>query len=88
MVFIDTPLDIAMARRLLRYLTIHAEQGPGSSLEFLGSHLTSYLKGARSLFLELEEQIKGNCDVVLDGRLTVDELAAAICLRLVQLRPN
>ena len=82
MVFIDTPLDIAMARRLLRDLTIHTEQGAENSAKCLNAHLYSYLNGGRSLFLELGNQIKGNCDIVLDGRLTVDELAATICLSL------
>ena len=82
MVFIDTPLDIAMARKLLRYITAPTEKATENSIKCLNAHLTSYLNGGRLLFLELENQIKGNCDIVVDGRLTVDELAASICRRV------
>ncbi|MCH8989817.1 MAG: hypothetical protein IIA92_13560 [Chloroflexi bacterium] len=88
MVFIDTPLDIAMARRLLRDITTHTVKGAENSIKSLNAHLSSYLNGGRLLFLELENQIKSNCDIVLDGRLTVDELAATICMRLRQRQPN
>ena len=84
MVFIDTPLDIAMARRLLRDITTPTRQGAEDSIKSLNAHLYSYLNGGQLLFLELEKQIRGNCDIVLDGRLTVDELAATICKRLRQ----
>ncbi len=88
MVFIDTPLDIAMARRLLRDITSHTGQGAEDSIKSLKANLSSYLKGGQSLYLELEKQIKRNCDMVLDGRLTVDELAATIYKRLRQQQPN
>ena len=84
MVFIDIPLDIAMARRFLRDFTTDAE----NFVKGLDNHLSSYLDGGRLLFLELENQIKGNCDIVLDGLLTVDELAATIRLRLRKLWPT
>ena len=84
MVFIDTPLDIAMARRLLRDITTPTRQGAEDSIKSLNAHLYSYLNGGQLLFLELEKQIRGNCDIVLDGRLPVDELAATIYKRLRQ----
>ena len=82
MVFIDTPLDIAMARRLLRDITTHSGQGAEDSIKSFNAHFSSYLGGGRLLYLELENQIKSNCDIVLDGRLTVDDLAASICRRV------
>ncbi len=84
MAFIDTPLDIAKARRLLRDINTHTGQGAEDSIKSLNAHLSSYLNGGQLLFLELEKQIRGNCDIVLDGRLTVDELAATIYKRLRQ----
>ena len=88
MVFIDTPLDIAMARRLLRDITNHTGQGAEDSIKSLNSNLSSYLNRGQLLYLELENQIKRNCDMILDGRLRVDELAATIYMRLRQLQPN
>ena len=84
MVFIDTPLDIAMARRIMRDFTTHTKKGTEYSVECINAHLSTYLNGGRLLFLELGNQIKGNCDIVLDGHLTVDELAATIHKRLRQ----
>jgi hypothetical protein len=64
------------------------EQGNEDSVKSLYAHISSYLNGGRLLFLELENQIKSNCDIILDGRLTMDELAETIRLRLMQSRPN
>ena len=88
MVFIDTPLDIAMARRLLRDTPTHTGQVVGDSIKSLKADLSSYLNGGQSLYLELEKQIKRDCDMVLDGRLGVDERAARICKRLGQQQPH
>ncbi len=88
MVFINTPLDIAMARRLLRDITSPTGQGAEDSIESLKADLFSYLNGGRLLYLELENQIKSNCDIVLDGRFTVDKLATTIYMRLSQQQPN
>ena len=80
----------AIARKLLaaghevRTITGHPGPCAEDSIKSLNAHLSSYLNGGRSLFLELEEQIKGNCDIILDGRLRVDELAATIYMRLRQ----
>ncbi len=82
MVFIDTPLEIAMARRLLRDLASHDERGPEDTITTLKAGVNSYLNGGRPLYLEFEEHIKGQCDLVLDGCLTVDELASAIHTRI------
>ena len=77
-----------MARRLLRDITSHTGQGAEDSIKTLKANLSSYLDGGQLLFLELERQIKRNCDMVLDGRLTVDELAATIYMRLRQQQSN
>ena len=84
MVFIDTPLDVAMARRLLRDIARHAEAGAADAVKGVEVELTSYLNGARLLYVEFQNKIKGKCDLVLDGCLTVDELAGAIHTRITQ----
>ena len=83
--FIDTPLDVAMARRLLRDMASHGEQDAESNLK---SSLSSYLDGVRLLYLELQNQVKRTCDLVLDGCLSVDELAMAIHDRVRQQHPD
>jgi uridine kinase len=84
MVFIDTPLDVAMARRLLRDISGDTEQDPADIIQKLRANLSRYLNGARSLYLGFQDQVKKRCDLVLDGCLTVDELAAAIYRRIKQ----
>ena len=84
MVFIDTPLDIAMARRLLRDMAIQSEQDVKDTITTIKTGLASYLNGARPLYIEFEERIKRECDMVLDGCLMVDELASTIHARIKQ----
>lgn len=83
MVFIDTPLDVAMARRLLRDLPGHGEQGPEDTMTTIKAGVSSYLNGGRPLYLAFGEQIRGQCDLVLDGCLKVEELASAIRARIL-----
>ena len=79
MVFIDTPLDVALARRLLRGMASAEE-----AVKSIESELSSYLNGARLLYVEFQDRIKRKCDLVLDGCLRVDELAGAIHARIPQ----
>lgn len=68
MVFLDTPLDIAMARRLLR----DRFENP------LESHLRGYLEWTRDLFLRYIDQVSATADLVLDGTLPPHVLAKLI----------
>lgn len=66
MVHLDTPLDIAMARRILR-------DGISEETE---NHLRAYLDWARELFLD--DTVLQSADLVLDGALPTDDLADRI----------
>ncbi|MCH7982622.1 MAG: hypothetical protein J4O01_05080 [Chloroflexi bacterium] len=68
MVFLDTPLDIAMARRLLR-------EGFKNRPE---SHLRGYLEWTRDLFLWHIDQVSATADLILDGTLPPHALAKLI----------
>ena len=83
MVFIDTPLDVAMARRLLRGIA-GAETRAEAAIKDIEVELSSYLGGARMLYVEFQDQIMRECDLVLDGCLPVDELAGAIHARITR----
>ena len=89
-VLIDTPLDIAMARRFLRL----ADTNPLADIEqttkeqlrahvegllgFITGELRSYLDASRAVYIAVQEQVAADCDLVLDGRLPADELAAQL----------
>lgn len=66
-IFIDTPLDIAMARRILRDFK-------GDTISEIHSNLKHYLTHARKAYLEAIHTVKPNSDIVLDGSLTVKEI--------------
>ncbi len=79
MVFIDTPLDLALARRILRSL---ANEDPEETSKKLGDNLRAYVNEARPIYLHCIEQMKQTSDLILDGCCTLDELAMEIYNRV------
>ena len=89
-VVIDTPLEIALTRRLLRDLgPISLEdidkatkeqlaEGVLQIVTYLKDYLSGYLDAGRDLYVAVQERAKTTCDLVLDGALPVDELAQQI----------
>jgi uridine kinase len=69
MVYLDTPLDIALARRLLRDDVGAGVIGIEERLERLAEKLRSYLQGGRAAYLAMDTQIKPLCDQIIDGSL-------------------
>lgn len=80
LVYLDTPLDIALARRLLRdYQTPH---NPEKILE----ELEHYLLSSRPLFiLTPEERV---CDLTIDGTLTINEQGQKVLTALQNVEQN
>ncbi|MGL5330451.1 MAG: hypothetical protein ACRDD7_14365 [Peptostreptococcaceae bacterium] len=70
-VFIDTPLDIAMARRILRDMI-------DKPSDLLKDDITSYLSMARNSYLEHIKIVKPKSDLVVDGSLSTDEIVSQI----------
>jgi uridine kinase len=87
---IETPLEIALTRRLLRDLgslsleTIEKatkeklKKGFVEIVTYLEDYLNGYLEAGRDLYIAVQKRAKENCDLVLDGCLPVDELAQQI----------
>ena len=75
MVYIDTPLDVAMARRILRDFYWDGSSLSVQQNEALQGSLEDYLEFAREAYLVMDEQIKPSCDLVVDGLLSSNELA-------------
>lgn len=78
-IYIDTPLDIAMARRLLRNYK-------ENTIEDVRNDLTNYLVRGRAAYLEMERTVKPSSDVVIEGCLDtyiiVDRILEEITDRL------
>ena len=67
-----------MARRLLRDIPSVGTLGSAEPIERLRADVSSYLDGARALYVEHQERMARDCDLALDGCLNVDELARTI----------
>lgn len=74
-ILIDTPLDIAMGRRILRDLK-------HSSIDDVFNELSNYLSRGRFAYLNAQITDRKNCELIIDGSQTitavVDELYEAI----------
>lgn len=70
-VFIDTPLDIAMARRITRDFKNH-------SVDEILSDMSNYIKRGRRGYLEMLKTIKPNSDIIIDGTLPILEIVNKI----------
>lgn len=70
-VFIDTPLDIAMARRVIRDFE-------NSSNENIVLEMKNYISQGRRGYLEMLKTIKPNSNITVDGTLSVVKIADII----------
>ena len=70
-IFIDTPLDIALARRVIRD---HQE----SSNENIMIDMNHYISRGRRAYLSMHTMIQPSADLVVDGTLKAPELTEVI----------
>lgn len=70
-IFIDTPLDIALARRTVRDFK-------GSSVEEIMVQMEHYATQGRRAYLEMLETIKPDSDLVVEGTLSIGEITNLI----------
>lgn len=75
-VFIDTPLDIALARRILRDYRDAAGQE-------IRADLACYIKYARIAYLQMLKDVKPSSDYVVDGSMPLKEIVECVtdCIR-------
>lgn len=69
--FIDTPLDIAMARRVTRDFK-------NSSVENIVKDMNNYISRGRRGYLHMLRTIKPNSDIVVDGTLPISKIVSII----------
>ena len=78
-VCIDLPLEIALARKLLRMLDfLLAEQTPDAFAKHLQFFLPWYIESGRELYRVVQQRVLRNCDLTADGTLPADALADSI----------
>nr|WP_088035996.1 AAA family ATPase [Evansella clarkii] len=66
-VFIDTPLDVALARRIIRDF----KDSPSENILI---DMERYLSAGRRGYLEMIKTIKPNSDIIVDGTLEIHEI--------------
>ncbi len=66
-IFIDTPLDIALARRILR-------DNVQSSADEIRVEMDTYLKYARKAYILMQEEQVASADHIIDGAKSLDDI--------------
>ena len=74
-IYIDTPLEIALARRLLRMSHLISQ---GNSDVTIEEHLLWYLRVGRNFYMAVERSARKKCDLIVDGTHSTDETAEVI----------
>jgi len=84
-VFIDTPLDVALARRIIRDFTSRSTESDFGlddvgevNLESLDEYLRWYLEHSRPTYVWGIEIFKKDADLVMDGTKSPDEIVDKI----------
>ena len=67
LVFIDTPLDVAMARRILRDVELADEP-----LRHVIAELARYEARARPIYKHFQERMRADADLAIEGTLGID----------------
>ena len=70
-IFIDTPLDVALARRILRDMA-------DASGDEIRNDLELYLKYARIAFVQMQKDILPSSDYVVDGTMSLNDIVEKI----------
>ena len=82
LVFTDTPLDVAMAPRMLRDIAMTTDP-----LQRVKDELSGYQNRARPLYEHFQRRMRETADLTIDGTLGVDHIVESISSE-VRLRPG
>jgi uridine kinase len=81
-IWIDLPLDVALARNLKLFNNIflsHEEVNQiKDDLVWLDMYLTNYLEHVRKMLLAQREKLKNSADIILDGETTLELMTSNI----------
>ena len=80
-IFVDTPLDIAFARRLLRDFKDETSEAILQDADF-------YLKKGRLLYVYGEKMARRDADLMVDGSKTLDDIVGKIHNEIKKLQPG
>jgi len=75
-IWLETPLDVAMARRILRDFMPHAGASAQEQMDRLKEDMNHYLIKSRHVYLD--DRHRDTCDLVLDAWKPLEELRNSI----------
>jgi len=79
LVYIDTPLEVAYIRKLSRKSGfLPWEDNPSVFIEHLRENMEWYLRVGRNFYLAVSQSAMKDCDLVVDGLRSTDELATEL----------
>lgn len=79
LIYIEIPLEIAHARKILRKNEfLPWEDHPDLFIRNLREHLFWYINFGRDFYLAVKSSADKDCDLILDGRLSTDQMADKI----------
>lgn len=80
-VCIDIPLEVALARRILRGIQ-HAESNQSETLKNFEEYLSQYLIVVRNLYQAINSNVMADCDLIVSGLEPVDVITDKIIIEL------
>jgi uridine kinase len=79
LVYIEIPLEIAHARKILRKNDfLPWEDHPERFMQNLREHLSWYINFGRDFYLAVQSSAMKDCDLIIDGTLSTEQIADQI----------
>jgi len=79
-VYINTPFDIALARRIIR------DYDKKTAATVLFDDMRYYLKHGRKAYLYGLDEIREKADLLVDGSLSLDKIVESICAKVIAMK--
>lgn len=84
-VCIDLPMEISLARRLLRNMRSDFNHlSVEERFQYIESFLEEYLHGGRISYIKLFEAVSSDCDLIVDGQLSMDAMVNEVMMKLTE----
>lgn len=80
-VCIDVPLEVALARRILRGIQ-NAECSPSETLKNFEEYLSQYLIVVRNLYQAINSNVMADCDLIVSGLEPIDAITDKLIIEL------
>lgn len=77
LIWVDVPLDIALARKLKEFTDTFIASKQHSTQEFatfIDNYLSHYLTTVRNVLVTQEQRVRINADIIVDGRNSLDAM--------------